>query len=200
MRELLPLLAGRGHDISLLCERAAPPGRETIDGRVARLPCWCVETAGLEAALRSAAHWRADVAYVHGLESPVAEAAILAAFPTVLFAHNYHGTCVSGTKRHALPSARPCGRSLGPGCLIRYYPCRCGGLSPVTLLRQYGVQRRRRAMLPRYRMVTVASRHMAEEYRRHGVPDDRLRLLPLFAPDSQPDPKRPRRGPAPAVS
>ena len=42
LRELLPLLAGRGHDISLLCERAAPPGRETIDGQwpVCRAGAW----------------------------------------------------------------------------------------------------------------------------------------------------------------
>ena len=129
LRELLPLLAGRGHELAALYERAAPPGRETIDERMAGLPSWCVETAGPAAALRDATLWRPDVAYVHGLESPAVEEAVLEAFPAVLFAHNYHGACVSGTKRHALPSARPCGRRFGSACLLHYYTRRCGGLN-----------------------------------------------------------------------
>ena len=118
----------------------------------------------------------------------------------VLFAHNYHGNCVSGTKRHALPSARPCDRRLGLGCLARYYPCRCGGLDPRTLLTLYRTQRRRRVLLPRYRSVAVASRHMQEEYRRHGGPEGRLHLLPLFPPGSEPDPEPPSPAPATAAS
>ena len=43
------------------------------------------------------------------------EETLLAHFPAVLFAHNYHGTCLTGTKRHAFPSPRPCSRSFGVG-------------------------------------------------------------------------------------
>ena len=190
LRDLLPLLAVRGHDLALLCERQARVGAARIDDRLDGVAGWCVESEG-PAALTEAARWRPDVVYAQGLEDPALEEALLDEFPVVLFAHNYHGTCVSGTKRHALPSARPCGRRLGPGCLLRYYPCRCGGLNPRTLWGLYRVQRRRRALLPRYRAVATASRHMQEEYRRHGVPDGRLRLLPLFPPGAGPDAEPP---------
>jgi glycosyltransferase involved in cell wall biosynthesis len=191
LRALLPFLTARGHEVAVLYERAESAGRETIDGRVAGLTAWCVETAGLDAALRDADRWRPDAAYVQGHESPAVEEAVAGRFPAVLFAHNYHGTCISGTKRHALPSARPCIRRFGWGCVVRYYPCRCGGLDPRTLWRLYGLQRRRRALLPRYRAVAVSSQHMVEEYRRHGVPEDRLHLLPYFTPGLETDPGPP---------
>jgi glycosyltransferase involved in cell wall biosynthesis len=75
-------------------------------------------------------------------------------------------------------------------------PRGCGGRNPLTMLHMYGTERRRRANLERYAAVLVASRHMAAEYRRHGVPDDRVRLVPLFpadiAPDLEPPTPRPR--------
>jgi glycosyltransferase involved in cell wall biosynthesis len=186
LRALLPLLADRGHEVAVLHERAASREREAIDGLAREAPAWCVERAGREA-VDAAARWRPDVAYVQGLESPDVEEDVAGRLPSVLFAHNYHGACVSGTKRHAFPVARPCGRGFGPGCLLHYYPRRCGGLDPRTLFRLYGLQARRRALLRRYRAVAVASRHMAEEYRRLGLPAERLRVLPLFAPGAEPD-------------
>ena len=196
LRALLPLLAARGHEVAVLHERAASEGRETIDGLAGEAPAWCVETAGPEA-VESAGRWRPDVAYVQGLESPAVEEALAGRQPAVLFAHNYHGACVSGTKRHAFPVVRPCDRRFGLGCLLHYYPRRCGGLDPRTLVRLYRLQSRRQALLPLYRAVAVASRHMAAEYRRLGVPDARLHLLPLFAPGAEPDPGPPMSGPRP---
>jgi glycosyltransferase involved in cell wall biosynthesis len=188
LRHLLPALVSRGHEVALLHEAAAGPGRAAVSAGVPGMAQWHLADA---AALREAAAWRPDVCYTQGLAEPTFEAALIDRFPVVLFAHDYHGTCVSGTKRRAFPLPRPCGRTLGPGCLLAYLPCRCGGLSPTTMPRLYAVQRRRQSLLPRYRAVLVASRHMREEYRRHGVPDDRLHLAPLFPPGQAPDPAPP---------
>jgi glycosyltransferase involved in cell wall biosynthesis len=65
---------------------------------------------------------------------------------------------------------------------VAYLPRRCGGLNPWTTWRLYRLQQRRRRLLPRYTAVAVASRHMHTEYIRHGVPNARLHLLPLFPP------------------
>jgi glycosyltransferase involved in cell wall biosynthesis len=56
----------------------------------------------------------------------------------------------------------------------------------------YREQRRRRSSLSAFRKVLVASHHMADEYRRHGVEDERLGLVPLFPPDMTPDPLAPK--------
>jgi glycosyltransferase involved in cell wall biosynthesis len=188
LRDLLPRLTARGHAAALLHEHDAAPGPGAVDAGLPGLPRWHL---GEPAALAAALAWRPDVCFVQGLESPDAEEALLDRVPAVLFAHDYHGTCVSGTKRHALPCARPCGRTFGPGCLLAYYPRRCGGLDPRTLWRLYRLQRRRRGLLGRYRAVAVASGHMREEYRRHGVAPERLHVVPLFPPGTEPDPDPP---------
>jgi glycosyltransferase involved in cell wall biosynthesis len=189
--DLLPLLCARGHEVALVYEWQTPEGRTAVDDHTPGLPCWSLREDGLAEALRHAEAWRPDVCFSHGLESPDAEAGLLDRFPGVLFAHTYHGTCVSGTKRHAWPSPVPCHRTLGPGCLATYYLRRCGGLDPRTLRRLYRVQRQHQALLPRYRAVVVGSRHMWEEYRRHGLSEDRLHLALLFAAGVSPDPNPP---------
>jgi glycosyltransferase involved in cell wall biosynthesis len=193
---LLPALARRGHALSLLYEVDAAPGKATIDGACGGMEHWRAEgdPAGL---LQRVAAWRPDVVYLHGMESPTWEAALADAFPTVFLVHNYYGTCISSTKRRALPRVTPCERVLGPGCLLRYLPCRCGGRSPITMLRLYRLQQQRRALLRRYRAVVVISRHMREEYRRHGVDEAKLYWFPYTAfqkPDDRPPPPRPLTG------
>jgi glycosyltransferase involved in cell wall biosynthesis len=183
LRRLLPDLLDSGIEVGLLCEHAAQPG-SAIDEAGPGIPIWQVEMNGW---LEQVDVWRPDVVYSQGLESPHVEQTLLGRYPSVLFAHNYHGTCISGTKRFAWPHGQPCDRELGIGCLWRYLPRGCGGLNPVTMLKQFAAQRSRRDLLCHYRAVLVASRHMQTEYRRHGVPADRLQLLPLFPSDICPD-------------
>jgi glycosyltransferase involved in cell wall biosynthesis len=185
LRALLPALCTQGHDVALLSEVAEIAGLERLDTGIAVR--WCIGELGAEAALRGVRIWKPDVVYFQGgLSSPDWEAQLLEWFPGMLYAHNYFGTCVSGTKMHALPSPRPCTRALGPACLLLYHPLRCGGLNPLTLCRQYGIQTHRRALLCRYRRVLVASSHMRLEYLRHGVAADRLQVLPYFPAGMQP--------------
>jgi glycosyltransferase involved in cell wall biosynthesis len=192
LRALLPALTERGHDVALLHEELGEPGQAVIDDHVPALPRWHFADV---AVLRAAADWRPDVCFAHGLSEPQREEALLEHFPAVLFAHNYHGTCISGSKCHAFPHIQPCRRTLGPLCLALHYARRCGGLNPHTTLRQYRLQRGRRGLLPRYRAVVVASAHMREEIVRHGVPAERVQLVPLFPPGVVPDPVPPAAQP-----
>ncbi len=123
--------------------------------------------------------WHPAVVYSHGLTDPALEAQLPPSVPLVFFAHNYFGTCVSGEKTWKNPSPRPCTRRLGAACLAHYYPHRCGGLSPRTMWRGYRTQSRRLHLLRRATALLTASRHMRQEYLRHGFAPDLLEVVSL---------------------
>lgn len=175
---VLPGLAATGHEVALWSELDQPLDRERIplpEGT----PEWCAAEMGMGSALGALRRWRPDVVYVHITTGPETEAALLETAPAVLFAHGYFGTCVSGEKTHKAPVPRPCGRPLGPGCLAHYYPHRCGGLSPLTMLRDFRRNVRRRELLTAYRAVVTNSRHMRAEYVANGCDPERTHVAPL---------------------
>jgi glycosyltransferase involved in cell wall biosynthesis len=124
------------------------------------------------------ARYGADVLVSHGLQDTSSDEALAAVHPSVFFAHAYHGTCISGSKAHSFPSVQPCVRTFGPACLLHYFPRRCGGLSPATMVTEYRVQQRRLSAVRRYDRVLAISTVVAREYERHGVPGDRIHVLP----------------------
>ncbi len=178
-RALIAALAAGGHAVALLYERPAGAGRPTVDSEAQSTPVWGTAELGTESALARAAQWAPDVVYVQGLASPALEAQLLDRWPGVLFAHGYYGTCETGTKRHAFPGVVMCTRRFGPACLALHHARRCGGLSPVAMIRMYRLQAARYALLSRYRAICVASAHMRSEYLRHALPADRLHVLHL---------------------
>ncbi len=197
VRAVLPALAARGHHLALFHEVPFRPNVSKDDMERLGLPIWDgTDSSG--SVLASVSGWRPDVIYVQGLRDQEREQAFQSCFPTVLFAHNYYGTCISGYKRFTLPRVCSCTRVLGPACLALYLPRGCGGRNPWTMWQQYRSQRRRQAMLHKYQAMLVASRHMLDEYRRQGIRPDRLHVAPLFSaekhPDDQPPPDRPSAG------
>lgn len=194
LQALLPALQAQGHDLALLIEVPAGPSCPNLDAGLKGVPVWsCHE--GTAEALRQVRAWCPEVVYLQGLQDPFLETGLVDTYPSVLFAHDYHGTCVSGNKRHAWPRLSPCQRPLGPGCLLAYFPRHCGGRNPLTLVRLYRLQCQRLTLLQRMSAVVVASRHMAEEFRRNGIPDQRVHLVPYFPPDVEPDPTPPEARP-----
>lgn len=174
----IPALVQRGHDVALLYECSEEPSGTTIDPEHLDIERWCTQDRGWAETVRRVREWSPDVVYSHGLDQDTLEEELITHFPVVLHAHNYYGTCLTGSKRHAFPTARPCSRRFGAACLVLHYPRRCGGLDPATMVRSYYTQKQRRARLPRYRGVIVASSHMASEYVRHGVASTRVHRLP----------------------
>lgn len=186
LESAIPALVNRGHQVALLYEHAADAGRSAIDDRCPGLPAW--HFAGGKVSLSEARQWAPDICFTNGMYDPEHEQAVLELFPTVLFAHTYFGTCISGSKRFGFPAETPCSRTFGKSCLALYYPRRCGGLNPLTTLRLYARQRHQNRLLHDYRAIVVASRHMQEEFLRHGVAPEQVHLLPYptaYPPDSE---------------
>jgi glycosyltransferase involved in cell wall biosynthesis len=198
LRAVLRRLRAAGHELGLLTEHPAPPGPGDVLDGVEGVAAWTTAGTDPAAVLGQLSAWRPGVVYYHGATAPAVDAALADRFTVVSFAHNYDGTCVSGTKCHAFPGWQPCSRPLGPGCLGLYFPRRCGGLNPVTMVSRYRENRRRQALLRGHHRVLVASRHMAAEVVRNGVPPERVVVVPLFPPEVRPDPEppapRPRAG------
>jgi glycosyltransferase involved in cell wall biosynthesis len=182
LQQTLPCLAARGHQLALLYEFRFDPRREPINSPELQLPCCGTEESGVQAALNFLRDWKPDVVYSQGLEDANLQSIVLNEYPTVLYAHNYIGTCASGEKCHAFPIAEPCDRQFGPACLALYLPRRCGGLHPGTMFKMYQRTAQRNAQIPRYAAILVASAHMRREFERHGVKPERIHLAPLPNP------------------
>ena len=185
LNSVLPQLSSAGHTLAFLHEVDPTPDREKIklpDG----VPVWCVGTMGVDEALKAVRDWEPDVIYAHGLLDPKLEAATIKIAPAVFFAHNYYGTCISGAKTFKSPVVQPCDRRFGPKCLFHYFPHRCGGLNPLTMLELYRLQAKRLKLMPSYKAIVTHSEHMRQEYLKHGIESNRIYDLLYYVRDDQP--------------
>ena len=193
LQALIPGLLEQGHQVAVVHACPANIEEGTIDPPGAPVPVWSLAELGSEALLRAVAEWEPDVVYSQGVNDTALELALLDRYPTILFAHAYNLTCVSGRKYHAFPGVQPCNRKFGPACLALYFPRRCGGWSPQTMWLMYQETARVNARLNTYRAVVVGSAHMYHEFLQHGVPPEKLHVAPLPSMDSEfrPDPPKP---------
>ena len=150
-----------------------PANRERI-GLPEGTPTWGVSRLGMKPVLDAMRAWGPDLIYAHGQLAPTFEIRFLAIAPAIYFAHNYYGTCISGLKTFTFPIVQPCSRRFGKACLLHYFPRRCGGRSPVTMLRLFRRESQRLANLDKYAGIVTYSNHMREEYLRNGFPADRM--------------------------
>lgn len=174
---VLGSLAARGIDVAFWDEGATGHERPAIRG-IDSVPRFSARESGLTAAVASLRQWQPDVVFVQSLERPETERALLAIAPCVFFAHAYWGACISGSKTVRLPVMHPCERRFGPACLVQFFPRRCGGLNPITMLRDYQRQTTRLQLLHDYRHVVTMSEHMRAEYLDHGFAPNRVHALP----------------------
>ena len=182
-------LQRNGYELAFFHEVDQPANRALIplpEGT----PAWCVATMGETTALEALRAWKPDVVYVHIIESPTLDAKLLDVAPAVFDAHAFYGTCVGGSKCFKFPEPVPCTRTFGVACLINYYPRRCGGLSPVTMVRRFRNELAKHALLPRYSAVITHSEFMRAEYIKHGVrPRQAFNISAgLFDPITEPHP------------
>ncbi len=176
---IVPALMRTGHDVAAWFETEVGPGRPVVSSGVATA-VWTSE-ANAAGGVRELERWKPDVLFVHGLQSLSTERSMLEIAPAIAFAHSYYGTCISGTKCRSFPNPSPCDRRFGAACLLQFYPRRCGGLSPITMLGDFRLQQGRLRALASYARILVASRHMAHEYERHGL-GGKVRVVGLPAP------------------
>ncbi len=171
-------LADRGNHVALWHEMDRPQNRDRIavpEG----VPTWCVEELGIEKALQRLREWRPHLIYSQGLIDDSIESALPSIAPVFFFAHQYYGTCVGGPKTWKFPRVVPCTRKIGWQCLVHYYPHRCGGWHPRTMLREYRRQIRRIDGLQRCRGIITHTEHMRREYLNHGFSDTQVHMIPF---------------------
>lgn len=197
---LIPALAENRCDVAFLtesrCQGAIPIA---LAGSVA---AWSVQELGSGGALQKLRAWRPDVVYAHGRLGIELMRGLMQVAPAVFYAHGYYGTCISGAKSFKFPLVRPCTRRFGPGCLLHYYPHRCGGLNPMTMLRDYYDQSERSTLLRKYSAILAPSEYISAEYLRHGFSPEAVRVVPYafgqrefpgVAPNHQPSDEQPHR-------
>ena len=165
---VMPHLQQAGHEVALWHEVNTPLDYDLIP-LPSSAPVWSVADLGLDQALAGLISWRPHLLYSHGMLDPDVERQTLDIAPAVFFAHNYYGTCISGAKTFRNPVVTPCDRRFGWQCLAQYYPRRCGGWNPVTMVRLFRQQRDRLELLSRYRAIVTHSEHMQREYINHGL-------------------------------
>jgi len=177
---LMPALAARGHHVAFL---HLNPGSEPGPTRLLdpRFPSASIADDGVEGALKKVRAWHPDLCFSHNMRALDVDEQLAAEWPVVKMLHGYFGTCISGQKAHAFPALVSCSREFGPRCLALYFPRRCGQLRPLGFVGQYTWASRQRALFDTYSQIVVASGHMCAEYRRHGVPPERLTVAPLFS-------------------
>ena len=169
----MPALAAAGHEIALLHE-VEEPGDQPRLPIPAASPAWSVSELGLDRTIQALREWHPQVIYAHGLLDPAVERETLEIAPAVFFAHDYYGTCISGSKTFTRPVVQPCDRRFGWQCLGQYYAKGCGGLSPITMVTQFVKQRDRLELLRRYAAIVTHSSHMQAEYIKHGLAATRV--------------------------
>jgi glycosyltransferase involved in cell wall biosynthesis len=179
LNTIIPELTSLGHEVGFWCEVDEPPDRLLI-----ALPdhsrVWCVADMGAENAVAALRDWKPDVIYSHKLADPRLEREVISLAPSVFFAHDYNGTCISGSKTFQFPVVQPCSRRFGWQCLAHYFPHRCGGLSPVTMFKLYGLQSKRLENLRRYNAIVTHSDHMLAELIKHGLSPQRAYSFPYY--------------------
>lgn len=178
VRSALEALSAISIETALLTELGEVFDRETIDAGI-RMPVWCVDQLGRVKALSAIRHWRSDVICIHGLEDGALADKLIDLAPAVFFAHDYRGLCISGEKTHKTPRMTPCHREFGWECMLHYFPRRCGGLSPMTMWRDYSREMRERERLARFAAIVTTSEHVRAEYARAVAPE-RVHKIPML--------------------
>ena len=180
---VVPLLHKAGHQTMLLCEYDAPTHRRRISIDQAS-PLWLVSESGMEPALEALERWHPDVIFSQCMPTVSLEEQMQAIAPVVNFVHTYYGLCISQSKMFSFPVPLACDRPLGKLCLAHFYPHRCGGLNPLTMLRDYRTETARLHALRSARTIVTASEHMRSEILRHDFPPETVRVLGLPVLDS----------------
>jgi glycosyltransferase involved in cell wall biosynthesis len=173
---VLPALLECGNQVAIIYETEAPNDRAMIE-LPPKTPMWSSAQLSRASILGKLRQWDADVVFCHGLRDVGLEWVIAQQAPSVFYAHNYYGCCISGAKSFGVAHSRPCDRRFGAACLLQFYPRRCGGLNPITMARLYRRESRHLKLLPSYSAIVTASEHMRREFLRQGFDQGMVRTI-----------------------
>jgi glycosyltransferase involved in cell wall biosynthesis len=176
----LQLLDRAGHSTLAISEVNAPSGRNLIkypEGTKSLL----VEDLGHLKTLKEVAGWSPDVFVCHGFRDLEFEKQMLSVCRGVFVFHGFNGMCISGRKTVYRPTAEPCKSELSLGCLVKYFPLRCGGSSPISMISGYKYQKSRLSLLATYSGLITHSEFMRRECLKHGLADSKIFDIPFLS-------------------
>ena len=136
LARMVPLFEVAGHEIALVYEHESDEDRALIPLAIEGNRHHFSPSTSADS-LKKILAWKPDVVFIHHFDNPDLERQLIACAPAVFFAHDYNRTCVSGGKTFKSPQVHPCSRNLGFGCLALFFPRRCGGMNPVSMLRDF---------------------------------------------------------------
>jgi glycosyltransferase involved in cell wall biosynthesis len=171
---VIAALAEDRHQLAMVFETDSPAAQPRV---TTTHQVFCCEEIGVPKVLRQLRQWCPDIMYIHAVSDARLEQALIETAPAVLFAHDYSATCISGTKTLRFPRTSCCSRRLGAECLMNYLARRCGGISPITMWRDYRTRLARLEAIKGYDCILVASEAMQQEYLRHGFGAGRVELV-----------------------
>ena len=173
LSELMAALDSHGHELVLFCG--------SDDGKAAYISPARRRLADHRGAYSQIAAWKPDVVVDNGA-GQILERQISRFVNYAAFVHSYQGLCISGTRLNRVPRPATCSVQFGAMCLVRYFPRRCGGLSPTTMLHDYRLQKERIERFRRAKKVLTLSNHVRGMLIRHGVRSNRVDSLPIAVP------------------
>ena len=173
---VIPLLEAAGHEVALMCEIDTSSTLRPIS-RSTDVPLWSVTGIGARRWLDELQRWRPDLIYTHGLTDPELEARALTVAPAIAFVHDYRATCISGRKAFAFPKATPCRRPFAAGCLVNFFPRRCGGLNPLTMATDFRLAAQRMKILRSLPRLLTASEYVRAECVRNNLAPEAVRCV-----------------------
>jgi glycosyltransferase involved in cell wall biosynthesis len=168
----------RGHTVAFAYCTDSGSAEASASSR--RLQRFHLAGTGRPEAVGAIRRWAPQICYSHNMQDLAVDRALETIAPVVKFMHGYFGTCISGQKMHAFPSAVVCDRVFGAACAALYVPRRCGQLSPSSFFLGWRWAQAQRALFNTYAAVIVASEHMRREYVRNGCDPDRVQVNALF--------------------
>lgn len=168
VERLLGLLVSVGHDVTVVFDSMDGDlsARITVPSGVA---VYCLQTDGLEAVERAVNAMDDAVVLANSLDSELFANWRKLRHPIVLFAHDYIGSCINGTRLNRKPVPAPCRKVFGPACLVHYFPRRCGGLSPLTMITSFRRQNEHRRRLSHFDLVVANSEALAAQFAHAGI-------------------------------
>jgi len=182
---ILPALERAGHQVAVVFESDDDLTRPPIHVP-SNTQCWSIQDHGPDVAVMRLVSWTPNIIYMHGLSSPDLEARIQRIAPSVFYAHNFYGQCISGSKCFRRPAHTICTRTFGSACLAHYLPRGCGGRNPLQMLRDFSVQSERLKLLHLYTRVLTNSDYVVSELARHGIHAENIPLFASKAPAEPP--------------
>lgn len=187
LARMVPLFESAGHEIALAYEHESDEDRSLIPLASAGNRHLFSPTTKADS-LRKILAWCPDVIFIHHFDNPDIERQLIACAPAVFFAHDYNRTCVSGGKTFKSPQVYPCSRNLGFGCLALFFPRRCGGMNPVSMLRDFRQKLAKVENLKACKAIVTHSDRMRSEFVGLGFEESKVLRVGFHVDPPEPMP------------